>query len=160
MPSVQHRRGTRTALDTLASAGGLLTGQLYVITDEQRLAVALSTTTYRAFPSASATTSARVLATPFRPSVTHPVWCSYTIEASVTVTVLAGESAEVELRSDAAATPTTVRGSVSVQASGVLGLTRTDRQQLVYLCPAGHYVSLVKSGAGIATLVSQVEVSL
>lgn len=49
MPSVQHIRGTRAALDALAGASGLLPGQIYVLTDQARIAVALTTSTYEAF---------------------------------------------------------------------------------------------------------------
>jgi len=48
MPDVQHKRGSRAALDTLAAADGLLVGQVYVITDEDRIAVALSIGSYQA----------------------------------------------------------------------------------------------------------------
>ena len=48
MPDVQHKRGSRAALDTLAAADGLLVGQIYVITDEDRLAVAKTIGTYQA----------------------------------------------------------------------------------------------------------------
>lgn len=49
MPSVQHMRGTRAALNALAAGSGLLPGQVYVLTDESRLAVALTTSTYQTF---------------------------------------------------------------------------------------------------------------
>lgn len=42
----KHPRGTRAALQAKAAAGTLVAGQVYLITDEQRLAVALTTTTY------------------------------------------------------------------------------------------------------------------
>jgi len=48
MPDVQHKRGTRADLNTLAAADGLLIGQIYVITDEDRLAVAKTVGTYQA----------------------------------------------------------------------------------------------------------------
>ena len=48
MPDVQHKRGSRANLNTLAVADGLLIGQIYVITDENRLAVATTTRTYQA----------------------------------------------------------------------------------------------------------------
>ena len=48
MPDVQHKRGTRADLITLAAADGLLIGQIYVITDEDRLAVAKTIGTYQA----------------------------------------------------------------------------------------------------------------
>jgi hypothetical protein len=49
MPNVQHKRGTRSALDALATANGLLPGQIYIITDESRIAVALSVNTYETY---------------------------------------------------------------------------------------------------------------
>ena len=48
MPDVQHKRGSRADLNTLAAANGLLLGQIYVITDEDRLAVATGVGTYQA----------------------------------------------------------------------------------------------------------------
>lgn len=48
MPDVQHKGGSRAALDALAAAAGLLPRQLYVVTDEGRLAVALSASIYAA----------------------------------------------------------------------------------------------------------------
>ena len=48
MPNFQHKRGTRAALDALAAAGVLLPGQIYIITDEQRMAVAIDTSNYQA----------------------------------------------------------------------------------------------------------------
>jgi len=49
MPDVQHKRGSRADLNTLAAANGLLLGQIYVITDEDRLAVATGIGTYQAY---------------------------------------------------------------------------------------------------------------
>lgn len=49
MPSVQHPRGTAAALAALAGTSGLLPGQIYVITDQSRLAVALTVSTYETF---------------------------------------------------------------------------------------------------------------
>lgn len=49
MPDVQHKRGTRAALNALASANGLLPGQIYLITDEARIAIALSVNTYEVY---------------------------------------------------------------------------------------------------------------
>lgn len=49
MPSVQHLRGTRAALDALAATSDLLPGQIYVLTDGRRIAVALTTSTYETF---------------------------------------------------------------------------------------------------------------
>lgn len=49
MPSVQHPRGTLAAMDGLAAGVGLLPGQIYVLTDQGRIAVALTTSTYETF---------------------------------------------------------------------------------------------------------------
>lgn len=49
MPDIRHKRGTRAALVALAGTAGLKGGQLYVLTDEGRIAVALSTTTFETF---------------------------------------------------------------------------------------------------------------
>jgi hypothetical protein len=49
MPDVLHKRGSRADLNTLAAANGLLLGQIYVISDEDRLAVATGVASYQAF---------------------------------------------------------------------------------------------------------------
>jgi len=49
MPDVQHKRGSRADLNTLAAANGLLLGQIYLITDEDRLAVATGVGSYQGF---------------------------------------------------------------------------------------------------------------
>jgi hypothetical protein len=47
VPNVQHKRGTRSALTTLAGSSGLLTGQVYLLTDEDhRPAVAKSSSAF------------------------------------------------------------------------------------------------------------------
>jgi|GEM_PF-5715556 hypothetical protein len=53
MPSLKIKRGTRSQLNTAASASGLAAGEPYLITDENRIAVGLSTTTYEAFGKSS-----------------------------------------------------------------------------------------------------------
>jgi hypothetical protein len=47
MPSVQIKRGTAAALSALAAGAGLLPGEQYLITDQQRVAVALTTSTFQ-----------------------------------------------------------------------------------------------------------------
>lgn len=49
MPNIQHKRGTRAALDALASGSGLIVGQIYLITDETRIAIATSVSAYQTF---------------------------------------------------------------------------------------------------------------
>lgn len=46
MGNIQHKRGIRAALDALASGGGIVAGQLYHITDQDRLAVGKTGTTF------------------------------------------------------------------------------------------------------------------
>lgn len=46
MPKVLIKRGTRAQLNTAASSSALLAGEVYLITDENRLAVGLTTSTY------------------------------------------------------------------------------------------------------------------
>lgn len=46
--TIQLKRGTRANIDALASTGGLLEGEPLFITDENRFALASSTTAYRA----------------------------------------------------------------------------------------------------------------
>lgn len=48
MPSIYIKRGTRAQLDAAAAAGQLAAGELYLITDEARLAVGLSASSYQA----------------------------------------------------------------------------------------------------------------
>lgn len=43
-----HARGTKANLNTLAASNGLLVGQVYFLTDEQRLVVATATNAYQA----------------------------------------------------------------------------------------------------------------
>lgn len=49
MPSIQHPRGTRAALVALAGSAGLLPGQIYLLTDEARIAIALTASTFETY---------------------------------------------------------------------------------------------------------------
>lgn len=49
MATLKIKRGTRAALNALAGASGLVQGEPYLITDEDRIAVGLSATTYETF---------------------------------------------------------------------------------------------------------------
>jgi hypothetical protein len=57
MPSLQHKRGTRTQINAAASGGGLKVGEVYLITGENRLAVAYSNTQYEDFAKTSETSA-------------------------------------------------------------------------------------------------------
>lgn len=48
MTTIQLKRGTRARIDALASTGGLLEGEPLFITDENRFAIASSSSAYRA----------------------------------------------------------------------------------------------------------------
>jgi hypothetical protein len=99
-------------------------------------------------------TPTRALDTAFTPSATKFVLCIYTIQC----VGAAGTSSTVELRSDNATTPTTVRCSAMLAVTGA-GDSDTVRQLLVYLCPPGDNVKLVSSGAGVLTIAHQTEVA-
>jgi hypothetical protein len=53
MPKLLNKRGTRAQLNAAATASELNAGEVYLITDENRLAVGLSATTYEAYAKAS-----------------------------------------------------------------------------------------------------------
>lgn len=115
----------------------------------------------------SPSSPARTLNTNFVPSVDRHALCFYTVEISCTTTLLSGADGVIELRSDAAVTPTTVRCSVRnrmVQTLGVtLGSNSVVRGVLSFLVPRGESVRLVTTttvGAPVFTLVSSVEVLL
>lgn len=105
----------------------------------------------------------RALNTTFMPSATRPTWVSY----SINILTTNNENGLVELRSDAASPPTTIRASrrSSFSVSGILGVTGNgnDTNALNFLVPAGHYVRLVTTNtAGTPTfsIVSQTEITL
>ena len=52
MPDVQHKRGTRADFDALVAADGLLVGQMYLITDEDGIAVATGVGTFQEYEKA------------------------------------------------------------------------------------------------------------
>lgn len=49
MPSIQNKRGTRAQINAAAAANGLKQAELYLITDEDRLAVGTSVSAYQDF---------------------------------------------------------------------------------------------------------------
>lgn len=111
-------------------------------------------------------TPTRALNTSFIPNATYPSWVCYTIEITCTASLTGGQTGGVELRSDTAATPTTVRASVSnansVSLAIALTAINTQRATVSYLVPAGHSVKLVSSSTGSPSIsiINQVEVAL
>ena len=53
MPSIKIKRGTRSQIDAAATANQLKEGEMYLITDEDRLGVGKSASTYISFPKMS-----------------------------------------------------------------------------------------------------------
>lgn len=53
MPKVLIKRGTRSQLDTAKNASGLNAGELYLITDESKLAVGTAVNAYAEMQSAA-----------------------------------------------------------------------------------------------------------
>ncbi len=98
-------------------------------------------------------TPTRALDATFTPSATNYTLCSYTIEFATA----AGNDGSVELRSDTASPPTTVRESARSALVG--GTSITIRQTLRYLCPPAHTIKLVTAGTGTITIAHQTEVS-
>ena len=48
MPTVRHKRGTRSQIDAAATAGQLQSGEIYLITDENRLTVGTGASAHHA----------------------------------------------------------------------------------------------------------------
>lgn len=46
MADIQHKRGTEAAFIALAAATGLKVGQIYILTDTKRIAIATTTSAY------------------------------------------------------------------------------------------------------------------
>lgn len=113
------------------------------------------------------TAPVRALNTNFTPNTERPTLCIYSVEIAGVTTLLSGDDGTIDLRSDTAVTPTTVRCSMRnrvFQGLGVtVGLQSTIRSTLVYLVPAGHNVRLVTTvivATPVFTLVSSCEVTL
>lgn len=69
MPDVQHKRGTRADLNTLRDASGLLVGQIYLISDEDRIAIATATNAYEVYAKVSEVYSGTITAGSVEPSL-------------------------------------------------------------------------------------------
>ncbi len=104
---------------------------------------------------AAPSTPARVIGTAWRPSTTKYTLVQITLQLVATH----GQDGTVELRSDAASTPTTARASTRLAVTDAAA-GATMCQQLSYLVPPGHYVKLVAAGTGTPTIVNQVETAL
>ncbi len=73
MADILHKRGTKSALDTLAGSSGLKVGQIYILTDTKQIAIAVTTSTYDLYVRAGelgVTVSASAPSTPY----TNQLW--------------------------------------------------------------------------------------
>jgi hypothetical protein len=113
---------------------------------------------------ATASTSSRTLNSNFAPSATAPVLATYSVQIVCAASLVGGQSSTVELRSDASATPSTVRATAananSVSLAIAITVSNTQTVPISYLVPAGHFVRLSATGTCTTTLVSQAEVEL
>lgn len=112
----------------------------------------------------SASTPSRTLNSNFQPSTTKATFVSYSVNISCTANLSGGQTSTVELRSDASATPSTVRGTAansnSVALAIALTVVNSQTTSLGFVVPAGHYVRVNSTGTCTASLVSQTEVAL
>lgn len=113
------------------------------------------------------TNPVRALNTNFTPNTTRPTLCIYTVQIQGQTTLLSGDDGTIELRSDTATPPVTVRCSVRNRIAQALGVTvgtqSAIRGTLTYLVPAGHNVRLqtiVTLAAPIFTLITATEITL
>lgn len=109
-------------------------------------------------------TPSRSLNAVFQPSTTRATLCIYTIQITTTITLGGLQTGVVQLLSDSANPPTTVRAATSSGFSGtlVVGISMTSQQQcmVAYIVPPGDYVKIASSGTATITLVAQSEVTL
>lgn len=92
----------------------------------------------------------RVIGTQYTPSAT--AYVEHFVTISLTIT--AGQSAQVDLLCDAASPPTVLRGRVSSNVVGVLV------QQLSWISKPGDNVKLVATGTGASAIVAQWEIPI
>ncbi len=76
MVSIRIKRGTRAQLNAAAAASGLAVGEPYLITDENRIAVGLTTSTYEAMAKSSESggTQITVATTPPASPTLNQLW--------------------------------------------------------------------------------------
>lgn len=117
--------------------------------------------------SATPSTPTRSLGTAFRPNVSRITSAHYSVKIDATITVSGGQAGRVELLSDTANPPTTIRASVPCGSTGTVvvgvSMVTTCGDELSYTVPAGHYVllrSVNVTSTPTYTIVNQVEETL
>jgi hypothetical protein len=114
------------------------------------------------------TTPSRSLGTAFQPNATRTTLVTYSASADCTISLSGGQEGRVEILSDSANPPTTVRGDVTgCKATGtvVLGVSEVNgaRGTVTYMVPASDYVllrSVNVTGTPSYALTHQTEQSL
>lgn len=107
--------------------------------------------------------NARALNTNFTPSTTRDTFVGYSITSTCTASLIGGQTQTVELRSDSAASPTTVRATYTnantVSLAIAITVTNTQAGQLSTIVPRGHSVRINSAGTCTAvSIISQVEI--
>lgn len=106
----------------------------------------------------------RSLNTTFTPNATYGTWLFYSINVTCSLTLAGTITGQVQLLSDTATTPTTVRSTIGNTLTLALGVvvatTVGGPQMLCYFCPSGHNVKLVSSGTATISITSQSEVTM
>lgn len=109
-------------------------------------------------------TPSRTLNTTFTPDATKAVFVVYTIQIVCTATLIGGQTGAVQLLSDTASTPTTVRDTIansnSVSLAIAVTVVNSQTASLHYLVPPNHNVKLVSSGTATISIISQSEVTI
>jgi hypothetical protein len=119
MPSVRQPRGTLAAFVSLAGASGLSSGQLYVLTDVGRVAVALSQSTYTVLPQMGVDTPS--IAIPVRVATPKIAGCAAGV-ALTTLALTASRQYFIPFTFGAARTLTNLRISVSTLLAGTAAI--------------------------------------
>lgn len=106
--------------------------------------------------------NSRALNTNYQFSTTRETYACYSVVTTCTSTLLGGQTHTIELRSDTASTPTTVRGTYinanTVSLAIAITVTNTQANQLCYIIPRGHYIRLNSTGTcSSVSIVSQFE---
>lgn len=105
--------------------------------------------------------SSPALSSPRRPSTTRPTRVTVYADVALTSTLLAAQSATVELRADSSSTPTTAVGGPQTASLGGIAASATIPMTLTYDLPVGHYYTVVQTaGAGAVTITRIEETTL
>jgi hypothetical protein len=73
MLTIKAKRGTRAQINSAASANGLVQGEIYLITDEDRFAIGLSASTYETYAKESEAGGISYVSPPATPTSTGQV---------------------------------------------------------------------------------------